>query len=63
MNSNTRRRIHLERMLAELDQRLERLTDTTGTFDDAAIDRIASLEITRSAVTRLLDGVRLAAAE
>ena len=50
--------MHLERLLAELDQRLERLTDTTGTFDDAAFDRIASLETTRAAVVRLLDRVR-----
>ena len=52
--SDARRRVHLERMLVELDQRLERLTDTTGTFDDDAIHRIAALEITRSALVRLL---------
>jgi hypothetical protein len=55
-SSDARRRVHLERMLTELDQRLERLTDTTGALDDAAIDRIAALETTRSALVRLLNG-------
>ena len=52
-----RQRTHLERMLAELDQRLVRLTDTTaGPFDEAAIVQIANLETARSAVVRLLKG-------
>ena len=56
--SDTRRRTHLERMLAELDQRLVRLTDTTsGPFDEAAIVQIANLETARSAVVRLLKTV------
>jgi hypothetical protein len=43
-------------MLTELDQRLERLTETTGALDDAAVDRIAALEMARSALVRLLNG-------
>ena len=53
--NDARRRTHLERMLAELDLRLVRLTDTTsGPFDEAAIARIANLETAQSAVVRLL---------